>query len=465
MIFSHIDNGLWSGILNLGNMKHPAYILILLLAFAQAALAVEPPEDGVYPGSINPALGIGNQTVSPALLKNLSRRSGQKGANLFVAMGRSGLPAVGTPKMLVLLVDFDEYPARAADTPEALAGKIFGAGGEFPYESLTNFYRRSSYNKLNIQGDVLGWFHAGKRADVPNTMAGREALIKRALESYTDYDFARYDNNGDGVVDYFAVIWTGPLGEWATFWWGVAPKFADKSFKLNGKSFYSYSWQGIVQKWDDPDSKFKINTLIHETGHALGLPDYYDYKPGVGPDGGLGYLDMMDSTRYDHNCFSKMLLGWTDPKVVTLGGELTLHPATDSGECIMVMPKGQAFNPFGEYFLIENRRKTGNDGDKYFPPGGLVVFHVDARLNSAGTNFRFNNQETEHKLLRLMESDGLEELETGKIKNYGFNDFYLKDRELGPETVPSNKLYDGTDPGLSLVSHGGSPDAAFTLVR
>lgn len=447
-------------------MKHPAYILILLLAFAQAALAVDPPEDGVYPTRINPALGIGNQSVAPALLKNLGRRGGaNKGANLFVGMGRSGLPAVGNPKMLVLLIDFEEYPARAADTPEAIAAGIFGAGGEFPYESLSNFYKRSSFGKLNIQGDVLGWYHAGKRADVPNTMAGRQALIKQALESYKDKDFAQYDNNGDGVVDYFAVIWTGPLGEWATFWWGVAPKFTDKTFTLNGKTFYSYSWQGIVQKWDDPASQFKVSTLIHETGHALGLPDYYDYKPGVGPDGGLGYVDMMDNAKYDHNCFSKMLLGWTDPKVVTLSGDFNLRPAADSGECVMIMPKGKEMNPFSEFFLVENRRKTGNDGDKYFPVGGLLVWHVDARLNPAGNNFLYNNQETEHKLLKFMEADGLEELEKGTNRSVSAADFYAKDRALGTATVPSSKLYDGNETGISLVSRGGDYDVAFSVVR
>ena len=195
----------------------------------------------------------------------------------------------------------------------------------------------------------------------------------------------------------------------------------------------------------------------------MGLPDYYDYKPGVGPDGGLGYFDMMDSTKYDHNCFSKLLLGWTEPKVITLGGEFVLPPASEAGDCLLLVPPGREKNPFGEFFLVENRRKAGNDADYNFVGGGLVIWHVDARLNPAGTDFLYDNQETEHKLLKALEADGLEELEKGLDKKFSVTDFYTKDRTLGPDTVPSSRLYNGADTGISLFSHGGDNDSKFLI--
>ncbi|MDD2804907.1 MAG: M6 family metalloprotease domain-containing protein [Elusimicrobiales bacterium] len=443
-------------------MRLFAGILTLLLAFSRAGLAMDPPPDGPasrYSFGIDPALGIGNQSFSPELV---SRLGGNRGTNLL-GFRDSGLPSTGSPKMLVLLVEFDEYPARPADTPEALREKIFGSGGEFPYESLSAYYRRSSYGRLNLGGNVLGWYKAGRRADVPETREGREALIKKALLSFKGHDFSQYDSDGDGAVDYFAVIWTGPVGDWATFWWAVAPYFSDRDFSAGGKRLYAYSWQGIVSKWDDPASAFKIKTLVHETGHALGLPDYYDYKPEIGPKGGLGYFDMMDSTRYDHNCFSKMMLGWLEPRVITAGGDFRLNPATEAGECLLLMPRGQAKEPLGEYFLVENRRKTGNDTENSMIGGGLVIWHVNAKLNPTGTNFLYNNSTTERKLLKILEADGLEELERGKSSSFGFLDFYLKDRALGPDTVPSSRLYDGTDTGLSLVSKGGDHEVSFTV--
>ncbi|OGR68264.1 MAG: hypothetical protein A2081_06130 [Elusimicrobia bacterium GWC2_61_19] len=448
-------------------MKLFTYILTVLLGFARVVSAIEPPPQDAPARSrarISPALGIGNQSFAPHLVANLrARLSGNKGPNLITGMHSVGLPSTGKPKMLVLLIEFDEYPARPGDTPEALTARIFGSGGKFPYESLSAYYRRASYGKLNIEGDVLGWYKAGKRSDVAETWAGREALIKKALQSYKGHDFAQYDNNGDGVIDYFAVIWTGPSGDWATFWWGLAPTFAEPEFKVDGKSLRAYSWQGIVSKWDDSSADFKIHTLVHETGHALGLPDYYDYKPGVGPDGGLGFFDMMDGNSFDHNCFSKMMLGWTEPRVVSAGGDFTLRPATESGECIMVVPPGRQRDPFGEFFLLENRRKAGNDTETSLVSGGLTIWHVDARLNKEGTNFLYNNQETEHKLLKILESDGLEELEKGLSKSFGFFDFYGKDRVLGPDTVPSSRLYNGTATGINLNSRGGDYDVSFTL--
>lgn len=412
----------------------------------------------------DPALGIGNPAAAPELAAGLyARLSGRKGAGLPAGLRKSGMPSTGRPKMLVLLIEFDEYPARPGDTAEAMAARIFGSAGQFPYESLTAYYRRASYARLNIEGDVLGWYKAGPRAEIPNTWQGREAVIKKALQSYGGQDLSRYDNNGDGVIDYLAVIWTGPIGSWATFWWGAAPTFADTRFRVSGMRLGSYSWQGVVSDWSDPAAEFKVNTLIHETGHAMGLPDYYDYKPGVGPDGGLGYLDMMDSTKYDHNCFSKLLLGWVEPKVVTLGGEFRLPPASGAGDCLLLVPPGRAAAAPGEFFLVENRRKSGNDADYSFVGGGLVVWHVDARLNAAGKNFLYNNQDTEHKLLKALEADGLEELEKGLSKRFSVTDFYTNGRTLGADTVPSSRLYDGADTGIRLFSRGGDLDAALLI--
>ena len=229
-------------------MPTTRYILLLLLALAPAASALEPPSAqqrsrGGSAAAIAPELGIGNQDFSPELVAGFAARlSGEKGPNQFAMWGR-GMPAEGRPKMLVLLIDFDEYPARPGDTPEAMSARIFGSDGAFPYESLSSYYRRSSYGKLNIEGNVLGWYRAGRRADVPQTGAGREALIKAALQSFKKHDFSQYDANGDGTIDSMAVIWTGPIGEWATFWWAVAPRFYDSGFQVGGKNIGAYSWR------------------------------------------------------------------------------------------------------------------------------------------------------------------------------------------------------------------------------
>ncbi len=437
---------------------------LLLLSWGPA-VALDPPEGryadkSVRSRGVDPALGIENRSFSPDLVEGLyARLSGSK----LMPLRGSGFPSRGKVKMLVLLIEFDEYPARPGETAEAVQAGIFGSGGTFPFESLSAYYRRSSRGALEIEGSVLGWYKAGRRADVPQTREGREELIKKALKSFKGHDFSQYDNNGDGVIDYFAVIWTGPTGDWATFWWGAAPQFSDSGFSAGGKRLGSYSWQGVAQDWDDPASGFRIRTLIHETGHAMGLPDYYDYTPGVGPDGGLGYFDMMDSTHYDHNCFSKMMLGWVEPKVVNYDGEFSLAAAASSGECLMAVPPGSSGGRYGEFFLVENRRRSGNDADDRDIGEGLVIWHVDARLNQAGDGFLFNNQDTAHKLLRIMEADGSERIENGPGRQFTSTGFYSEGRVLGPGTVPSSAFYGRGSTGLTITSVSEGQSARFTI--
>ena len=54
-----------------------------------------------------------------------------------------------------------------------------------------------------------------------------------------------------------------------------------------------------------------------------------------------------------------------------------------------------------EYFLVENRQLIGFDAS--LPGSGLIVWHVDDSVDS--------NTDENHPLLRIMQADGLQELE------------------------------------------------------
>ena len=90
----------------------------------------------------------------------------------------------------------------------------------------------------------------------------------------------------------------------------------------------------------------------------LGIDDYYDYDDSKGVDGGIGGGDMMDANVGDHNAFTKLLLGWVDPYVVTGNCSLTLSSFGASGDCVMIC-KNKA-DPFSEYYIID-----------YYTPDGL----------------------------------------------------------------------------------------------
>ena len=342
-----------------------------------------------------------------------------------------GLPTSGNPKIFVLLIDFLDYP-HTIDA-SLIQSMIFGEGNSanFPYESLTSYYRRSSYGKLNIQGDLFGWYRASNRRDYYTNNA--EGLIEEAIAYYHSQGqrFDKYDNDGDGEVDYFAVFWTGPDTGWASFWWGWQSYFGDYDYLIDGKRLGAFSWQ-----WEEDNP----GTIIHETGHALGLPDYYDYDNTVGPKGGMGGLDIMDAVWGDHNAFSKWVLGWLEPHIVYSSETLELPPLSTTPFAV-ALSKNFGDNSYdGEFFMIQNRQLLGNDSD--FAGSGLLILHIDARRDCDGYTI-FDNSYTEHKLVRVMEADGLEEIEKGKWGDS--EDFYFmgNNNTFGISTFPNSDFYNG----------------------
>jgi M6 family metalloprotease-like protein len=470
--------------------------LCMLVCLPGSAFSLQPPQpgeieqyrlDGTLSRRMHFAVDVlKNNQVHPSLAPrtltgHTSRQSGTV-CEIQAFPYATGLPSQGAPRVLVLLIDFPNYPHTL--DPAVFADKIFGPGdpADFPYESLTNFYRRSSYGALDIQGDVLGWYRAkyprwvySLGLESRRSIRGVKSLIKEAFRHYeATHDFSRYDNNGNGTIDYFCVIWTGPERGWASIWWAwcdiFGSLFESDPFTVDGKRLGVFSWQWDVSERQG-ESTFSPLTMIHETGHALGLPDYYDYDPLRGPHGGVGGFDMMGLlAKYDHNCFSKWLLDWVEPVQVTRGGTtLALRPASEAGECVAIMPAPDAISQFSEYFMVQYRTAaSGNDFE--LPGSGFFIWHVDARLNGQGDDFMYDNSYAEHKLLRLIEADGLEELESPNWADALEDpaDIYVAGDTFGPLTVPGSTDYAGSPTGVMVDSitpdpSGGALMADFSI--
>ncbi|PHS25325.1 MAG: hypothetical protein COA84_07945 [Robiginitomaculum sp.] len=402
------------------------------------------------------ARSYGNYRIDPLLLsraqakKDGTDQSPPRSTPTTVPLRWRGMPSKGDVRIFALLIDFSDHPARSSKA--FVNSGLFGNGiaAQSPKESLTRYYSRASYGQLDLsQGTTLGWYRPNvPRSAIEQTGQGREALIAEALQFFDDqgHDFSQYDNNGDGVIDYFVVIWTGPNNGWSNFWWGYQTRYSSPSFKLDGVSLGKYSWQ-----WEsrNNDSAFNPATVIHETGHALGLPDYYDYDDAIGPRGGLGAMDIMHGSRGDHNCFSKWVLDWVSPTLVTSGSQtLNLQASGDTGDCVVAWPGLNASDQFSEYFVIQNRTRIGNDTN--MPGNGLLVWHVDARLNEEGTDYVNDNSFTDHKLIRLMEADGLEQIEQGSSGDAG--DYYRAGLNFTAQTRPNSQRYSGPVSGVSLTN-------------
>ncbi len=419
--------------------------LFIFLLISINIIALEPPRKGeieklkkmgLYEKRLDFAKKLGNYNLKVESIRE--KRS-------------YGLPSIGNQKIFVLLVEFLDYPHQISQIK--IKDSLFGDGeqGYFPYESLKEFYIRSSYGLLEIDGEVFGWYKAKKKRSYYNNDA--EGLIKEVLNHYDPYyDFSQFDNDGDGVIDYFAVYWTGPDEGWASFWWGWNGTFGDPNYKIDGKKLYNFTWQ-----WEEESA----GTIIHETGHALGLPDYYDYDDSIGPRGGMGGMDTMDGVWGDHNGFSKWVLGWVQPIFVDNLSNISLRPQASYPDLVVLGKEFDGTTPYGEYFLIQNRTKILND--KPLPGEGFLILHIDSR-KVCGGDFLYNNSYTEHKLVRVMEADGKEDIESGKWGDEG--DFYKRGMVFSPKTFPSSHFYDGSSSGVwvrDIESSGMVLSANFIL--
>ena len=135
------------------------------------------------------------------------------------------------------------------------------------------------------------------------------------------------------------------------------------------------------------------HTFIHETGHTLGVNDFYDYNNTWKP---MGSIDYMDQNLGDHGAYTKFMYGWINPWVVKeedlSGGktaEITLRAQTKSGDALVLASpdyNGTAFDEYlmlelvGPYGLAERDYKAGYSNTPGYTTPGIRITHVDARM-------------------------------------------------------------------------------------
>jgi hypothetical protein len=146
-----------------------------------------------------------------------------------------------------------------------------------------------------------------------------------------------------------------------------------------------------------------LGVYAHELGHDLGLPDLYDTD---GSTEGIGVWDIMSTGSWNGSprgtspahfgAWCKIKLGWINPVVATapLLGQ-TIDDAETNRQAFK-LPVRTITPSEEEYFLVENRQRTGFDAA--LPSSGLLIWHVDESM--AG------NAVDTHRLVDLEEADG-----------------------------------------------------------
>jgi M6 family metalloprotease-like protein len=399
------------------------------------------------------------------------------------------LKSIGTVKTLTILVDFKDHRAATelpGMTPNIFQQNIYGSGTAAaqrftPHESVSAYYRRASQGKVDIQGNVLGWYHfpndrrqyqpTGVGTPEQKRAANNAAIFKMVSEALNSlgagHNFAQYDNDNDGDIDLVTILYAGPDSGWMSFWWAYQWRFfvpeANRT-TFGSKKLKQFVFQ-FVDKRDQTD--FDPSTLLHEMGHAFGLADYYDYDKNVGPTGGVGGLDMMDANKGNQNAFSRWLLDWIQPDIVGSGSPAT-HQLVASGspnnthKAVAIFPQLRNTNaPGQELFIVENRFRTGNDsGVPKLPNDGLLVWHVAADPNTENDDFLYDNSYTDRKLIRLVRADSAVDFPAGVTAGAGT--YFCPPREFTPNSTPNTNSYSGDRTNI-VLSNISAPGETMTV--
>lgn len=448
---------------------------------------------------------LGNDEPSPGLVQQaLAREQAQNGiAPNAVPGDDGGMAAIGNAHVVALRVSFPDRPFAEGDTLEALQTLIgpravgeaaLPSAGGFPYENLHDYYLRASYGALTVTGEAFDYAAQHER-DFYTANIGQ--LYKEALDHLeaSGIDLARFDANGDGRIDAVYLHFAGGDTGWGSVWWSNEQVldvpdavYADGTVRL---------WNAVALS-NPCDQPWAAQTIIHETGHVLGLPDYYQYASQQGGSTdrtGILTFDIMMQNQGDHNGFSKWMLGWLpDSKITRIfanetgidvkrDGKVVQHvDATADGSSSVeaaleafasndidetggiVVVANQDASMFSSYYLLQYDRFAGNqsvryeqDGQPAELPSGFRLFRVQADLGSGGPYFVHSNTygTVHNQLIELVDPDMNEphaestDLVPAAIGSREYGCMLYAGDEVSPRGYPSTNFFENANVGFT----------------
>ena len=402
----------------------------------------------------------------------------------------------GVLRVPALLVTFKNNPGGTPRDTAAYDSVLFGQVPPYgrPY-TVRTFYDEMSHGLMSVQGIVIGWiqldstqaWYAGSGTCDGLGSCGHVAQLIHEAVAYADtarhVDWTQFDNDGpdgspnsgddDGQVD---LVWLiqpqigaecGVDGHiWAhRYYYSAWTGHPDTTSSIgqSGQRILvdNYTIQsGVGGPLCDSTQIMAPGTIGHETGHGLGLPDFYDTNPNDADNSeGIGEWGLMGSGNWARplspahmEAFSLFQLGWIATQQLSTSGTYSFGPIETSDSAFVVRPASGVSNPRGEFFMLENRQAISSDSadiHKGKAPG-LLIWHVDSLqyVQCALPNNCVNTGPIHG--LNLMQADGLD--------NLGSSISGVSNRGDGGDPYPgttSNTVFGyGTTPGATMNTAG-----------
>lgn len=308
---------------------------------------------------------------------------------------------------------------------------------------------RAYYGTLQISYDGTNYY------DYPDS-AFIEAI--KLIKQRGDVDFTLYDYDGDQKVDFVYMIYAG-IGEADTgieyaIWpqaayvnpIAVAGNCSGWSRNCYYVSHYACSNEISGNAYaHDTSTKILagIGTFVHEYGHVLGLPDFYNTEDMNDQSTPFiwSLMDMGEYNSYAENdllagtapprltAFERYSLGWLTPRVLEKqNGEITLY-GIDQNDAILIPSTNK-----NEYFFLDYRAKY--DEIAPLPNSGMLVWRISYNA-SAWDNNKVNVKDAYRmNLVRSDKDDGLQTVRNGW---YTYRAPTLEDENLKGDPFPGIK--------------------------
>ena len=321
------------------------------------------------------------------------------------------------PRGLLILVNFSDVTFAETNTIQAFDS--LANGENYTYNGANGSCQ--AYFKDQSNGQYVPHFDVVGPVVLPQSMAYYGANKLDGNDQYVvDFvidackgadelgvDFAEYDNDNDGMVDFVYIIYAGYAESegggadavWPHNWDLISALYfgytnqrenfatSATNYKLpeiDGKLLNNYACSNEIKKSNN--ARAGIGTICHEFSHVLGLPDYYltsnnptvnqRYTPGAWSLMGYGNYLNAGNTPPNYSVYDKYYLGWLEPEA--LAKSQTLEIPADGKTTYMISHNEQHVNA-GPYrtdtvYYIENRQLEG--WDAYLPGHGMLIWQV-----------------------------------------------------------------------------------------
>ena len=382
----------------------------------------------------------------------------------------------GHKKGLIILVNFSKVSFKTSNNNalyQNIANKEGYSSGKFK-GSVRDYFYAQSLGQFELDFDVIGpvkvskdYSYYGANDRNGNDQHPAEMVIEALKLADPEVNFADYDWDGDGTVEQVYVVYAGQgeadggsastiwpheytLSEAMTYW-----SDGTGMQTLDGVQIDTYA---CGPELDGTNSISGIGTMCHEFSHCLGYPDFYDTDYSGGQ--GMGCWDLMDQGSYNGDGFrpagftsyERWVAGWNEPVELTTTRTVTgMKSLQSSGESYVIYNPGNR----NEYFLLENRQKTGWDAS--LPGAGLLILHVDYSKKAWADNTP--NDNPSHQRMTWIPADNEYQTATYYGETYYTEEGMATDpypyglvNAFGPTTTPAASLYNKNTDGSKLLN-------------